>query len=199
MPRIFRKPTPRFLPPDPYFPHAWHLRNTGQFRALRGIDANVLGPWSANITGAGVSIAIVDDGVEIGHPDLAANAFPLDPNPASSLHFDFVENITDPNPTGDDIHGTAVAGLACAVSNSLGSLGVAFGASLAALRLTGEEIDDDLTAAALGWKNHLIDIYNNSWGPADDSQTLEGHGPAGTAALEAAALFGRGGLGNIII
>lgn len=65
--------------------------------------------------GAGVKIAIVDTGVHLGHPDLAANLI---------AGRDFVNNDSDPQ--DDDGHGTHVAGIAAAVSgNSIGVAGVA--------------------------------------------------------------------------
>jgi hypothetical protein len=33
-------------------------------------------------------------------------------------------------------------------------------------------------AAAMSWRNDVIGVYSNSWGPDDDGQTLEGPGPA---------------------
>ncbi|GFS18532.1 proprotein convertase subtilisin/kexin type 7 [Elysia marginata] len=58
------------LPPmafnDPAYPKQWHLYN----RATPGMDINVTGVWRHNITGMGVTVAVVDDGVEWRNPDL---------------------------------------------------------------------------------------------------------------------------------
>jgi serine protease len=61
--------------------------------------------WSRS-TGAGVTIAVVDTGVRLTHPDLRANLLP---------GFDFVGNDDAPSPTSNgEGHGTHVAGLIAA-------------------------------------------------------------------------------------
>jgi subtilisin family serine protease len=62
----------KFVPNDPLFVSQWHLQNTGQTGGTVGADANITGAWDTQ-TGAGVVIGIVDDGVQLAHPDLAAN------------------------------------------------------------------------------------------------------------------------------
>src|SRR3954467_6113298 len=108
------------VPNDPNFGSLWGLRNVGQAvdgsgPGVPGIDVRALGAWDAT-RGAGAVIAIVDTGVDAGHPDLAANALG---------GFDFVDNDSDPNDENDldengvpdpdpTYHGTHVAGTAAA-------------------------------------------------------------------------------------
>ncbi|KAF9941746.1 pheromone processing endoprotease [Mortierella alpina] len=54
---------------DPGFGYQWHLYNTMQ----RGKDLNITGVWSQNITGKGVVVAVIDDGLDALSEDLAAN------------------------------------------------------------------------------------------------------------------------------
>ncbi|MEK7785122.1 MAG: S8 family peptidase, partial [Chloroflexota bacterium] len=53
--------------------------------------------------------------------------------------------------------------------------------------------------SALTHQYNSIAIYNNSWGPADDGQTLIGPGPLTLAALEDGVTNGRGGRGNLYL
>ena len=76
------------IPVDPLFNKQWYLYNHGQTNGPEGIDINVLGAWnSSNVAGItkiqyfffqniqkkkgkGITIALVDDGVQYDHPDL---------------------------------------------------------------------------------------------------------------------------------
>lgn len=77
--------------------------------------------------------------------------------------------------SGDDIlqddHGTAVAGIAAAKQgNALGGVGVAFSASLLAIRLISDFDSDDSNdfcmraAEAITYAGRYADVVNNSWG-----------------------------------
>lgn len=75
------------------------------------MDINVVGAWESGIFGDGVTIAMVDDGLQRTHPDISPNYFPLG-------SFDFNENDPYPDPhTGDD-HGTSAGGVAAAKNNN---------------------------------------------------------------------------------
>lgn len=129
--------------PDPLAGYAWHLKNTGASQAvialdgsdsMRDIDANVAGVHldGSGKTGRGVSIALIDSGLEIKHEDLK-------PNVLLDHSFNFNSRISDPSPNRDRQnvyrfdHGTAVAGIAAAKGwNSLGSRGLAPDAQLMA-------------------------------------------------------------------
>ncbi len=178
---------------DPLFDQQWHLLNRGQTGGTPSADANVEPAWNLAL-GTDVVIAIVDDGLQYTHPDLASQYRP-------DLSFDFNGNDADPLPdTAFQSHGTAVAGVAAAKGqNGIGVSGSAPQASLAGLRLTAGFVTDLNEADALTYKNQAIAIYNNSWGPIDDAQRLEGPGPLTRAALENGVNRGRGGLGNIYV
>lgn len=185
------------LPNDPFFPLQWHLLNTGQNGATPGIDLNVVTVWP-DYTGAGVVVGVIDDGVELDHPDLAANADP-------ALGYDYFHPDLGGRPlTYEDNHGTNVAGvIAAAGNNGLGVSGVAPDATLGAVRITLGKTPEGLTeedlipeaAADFTFAAEHFDVVNNSWG----SSGFSGNTSEVDAALVQAARDGRGGLGTVIV
>ncbi|XKG12677.1 S8 family serine peptidase [Sutcliffiella horikoshii] len=90
--------------------------------------------WDLGFTGEGVTVAVIDTGVDYTHPDLA-------PNFGEYLGWDFVDNDNDPQetPTGDPrgaatTHGSHVAGT---VAANGAIKGVAPDATLLAYRVLG--------------------------------------------------------------
>jgi len=190
-PLVARESTRRFVPNDPLFTDQWHLRNTGQFGGLAGEDARLVTAWDS-ARGAGVVIAIVDDGLQHTHPDLSGRY-------AASLSYDFNDNDTNPMPLPSHGHGTSAAGVAAATgNNSLGVSGAAPAATLAGIRLIAANTTDRQDADALSFKSQDIDIYSNSWGPPDNGR-LAGPAPLTLAALRNGVATGRGGLGSIYV
>jgi Ca2+-binding RTX toxin-like protein len=187
----------RAVPDDPLYVDQWHLNNVGQTGGTSGADANVESVWDTYL-GTGVTIGIVDDGLEHTHPDLAGNY-------NAGLSFDYFDGDADPLPdpanpnNGGDFHGTAVAGVAAADGfNTLGVSGAAPDATLAGIRLVAGFFTDQQSANALSHMTQQIDISNNSWGPADDG-VLHNVGPLTRAAMVNGATNGRGGLGTIYV
>lgn len=197
-PVVYRRQLPRFSPRDPLYRQQWHLRNSGSLGGLRKSDLNVAPAWRTAL-GRGVVVGVVDDGLELGHPDLSANAARTAKGRGGSLHYDFVRDGPNPRPGKHDDHGTAVAGLIAAVSNERGGVGVAPRARLAGLRLLGGSVSDRNEARALGHRSNRIDIYNCSWGPSDAGDIVRGPGPLVQATLSRAVRFGRAGRGNIFV
>ncbi len=172
---------------DPFYPDQWHLENTGQGGGSPGADVNVVPVWSDGLTGKGLQIAIVDDGLEIKHEDLAANT-------NHAYHHDWIGNDNDPTAGS---HGTSVAGVAAADGNNdVGVVGAAPDAELIGLRLLGANSDTN-EAAALDYLPAIVDLSSNSWGPADTGEQLAGPGPLAEAAIADGATNGRGGKGII--
>jgi thermitase len=110
-------------PNDAYFSYQYALLNTGQSigsggpRGTAGADMQATGAWDETMGSAGITIAIVDTGVDLLHPDLK--------NKITSPGRDFVNN--DNDATDDNGHGTMVAGIAAAdTNNKAGIAGVAW-------------------------------------------------------------------------
>ena len=75
----------------------------GQTVGPRGFDINVGPVWRKNITGRGVVVTILDDGIEYTHPDLKTNY-----EPKASYDFNNHDNDPIPRYSKDNInkHGT---------------------------------------------------------------------------------------------
>lgn len=130
---------------DSYWSQLWGIRKVGADRA-----------WSVG-TGHGTTIAVVDTGVDMTHPDLKANIVP---------GHDFVDNDNDPSDGFG--HGTHVAGTAAAVANNgLGVAGVAPGAKIMPVRVLGTDgsgSDTDVDTGIRWAADHHATVINLSLG-----------------------------------
>ncbi|XP_077579326.1 proprotein convertase subtilisin/kexin type 7 isoform X1 [Stigmatopora nigra] len=178
---------------DPRYPKQWHLHND----VNTGMDINVTGVWERNITGQGVTVVVVDDGVQHTHEDLKPNY-----SPAGS--YDLNSNDPDPMPHpnmhSDNHHGTRCAGEIAAVpNNNICAVGVAYGSKVAGIRVLDGPLTDSLEAIAFNKHYQVNDIYSCSWGPDDDGHTVDGPHPLGKAALQHGVIAGRRGFGSIFV
>jgi subtilisin family serine protease len=195
------------IPTDPMLANQWHLINSGQtvgspdyqpIYGTAGEDINVAPVWNTGYTGQGVSVAVIDSGVELSHPDLAANI---------DLSRQFNANLQTPNgspvnPALDPSasHGTAVAGLIAAVANNgIGGAGVAPGATIVPINLLSGQQTAAGTVNAIRFAiANGVDITNNSYGAAlAGGRSLFAATPEEVLALRDSVIFGRNGLGLI--
>lgn len=189
---------------DPLFTFQWYLKNTGQTRARCGsspgqesLDIKVAPVWQKNITGKGVVVSILDDGIEHEHPDLLRNY-------ESRASHDYNDNDGDPRPryTADRInkHGTRCAGeVAGERGNGVCGVGVAYNSRVGGIRMLDGEVTDAVEAGSLSHAVDFIDIYSSSWGPDDDGKTVDGPGPLANKAFLNGIKMGRKGRGSIFV
>ncbi|HVS17949.1 MAG TPA: S8 family serine peptidase [Planctomycetota bacterium] len=191
--------SPEIEAPDPLFASQWHLENTGQLGGVPGQDANVVPAWKRGFLGSGRLIAVVDDGVEIGHEDLAANVLP-------GASHNYANGSSDPSPPpkmGDELiaHGTSVAGVAAGRGqNGIGISGAAPRATLVGYNFLapGSPGDTATMIDAMTRNAAQVSVSNNSWGPSISGFPL----PFPTsfhAAIQTGLDTGRGGLGVIYL
>lgn len=131
---------------DPYLGNEWHI---AKIQAPAAWD-------SAN--GSGITIAILDGGVESSHPDLAAHIVP---------GWNFYDN--NSNTADVNGHGTKVAGVAGAIgNNSAGVAGAAWNSKIMPMRISdpaGYLTYYSIVANSLVWAaDHGARVANISYG-----------------------------------
>ncbi len=171
---------------DPLFSHQWALQNTGQaaltksgFGGIANEDSQVFETatisaedYALGVYGRGVTIGILDDGLDIAHADLLENML-------VGGSYDFKTQSASPaaaSITGE--HGTSVAGLAAARGgNGTGIWGMAPLAKLQGFNLlTSGEFDvekaslGDASARQIypGLRSDLTQVFNKSYGENPD-------------------------------
>ncbi len=192
---------------EPGFGLEWGIHNTGQRldgeRIQTGVaDVDIDGLEALRIThgDADIVVAVIDDGVDFSHPDLADRAWT---NPGEVANngidddgnflvddvngWDFCNNDATLSDPSEDGHGTHVAGTIAASLDGRGVVGVAPGIKVMALkfidngRLCGT---DDLAIAAIDYARSFgVPIINASWGSPAPSPVLD------SAIAESNALF----------
>jgi len=143
-------------PNDPYYAaYQWHLPRVGAPTA-----------WDTTTGSANVTVAVVDSGVEATHPDLAGRVL---------AGYDYVNN--DSDPSDDNGHGTAVAGVAAARGNDgIGVAGAAWNVSILPVKVMNSSGSGSYSAIANGVTfsaDRGARIINLSLGGTATSSTLQ--------------------------
>jgi subtilisin family serine protease len=187
----------------------WHLKATTLGGRAINAHAHVADAHKTT-RGEGITIAIIDDGIDIDHPEFSATGKVVSPRDVTfaATHAQALNpRPKDPDPSYPDNHGTAVAGVACAAGSD-GASGVAPAAKLMAIRLASG-LGSQQEANAFKWAaDHGADVISCSWGPADGAwwdETDPLHKqkvplPASTRlAIDYAINHGRGGKGCVVL
>lgn len=172
---------------DTYFNQQWGLQNTGQNSGIAGADINICQAWEITRGRDVVTVAVIDEGVDLNHPDLINNLLP---------GFDATEQGSNGAPQGDDAHGTACAGIIAAQgNNSEGISGIAPNCRIIPIRIAYGDglghwiVDDNWIANGINWAwQNGADILSNSWGGGSPSAQV-------SDAISNAVNNGRNGLG----
>jgi subtilisin family serine protease len=199
-----------FVPDDPLFAQQWALQNTGQTGGVVGADARLTGAWDIERGKPSITIAVIDDGVQLSHPDLAPNIYTnkqeIPGNHIDDDHDGFVDDlhgwnfVADNNQVGPlgtgengDNHGTAVAGVAAARgNNSIGISGACPQCTILPVKISSENewASDADIADAIRYAASKADVLNLSWGGDEPSAAI-------ALAIEYAVTNGRNGKGAI--
>lgn len=187
-----------------YWSELWGLHDTGQPVNGRVGPPNIDidGLQAAKITGGdpAVVVAVIDDGVDFSHPDLASQAWT---NPGESgagqetngvdddgngyiddVHgWDFCNDDNTVHDFDHDSHGTHVAGTIAASLDGQGVVGVAPKVKIMALKFLDDDVTKDcgrtsMAVEAIAYaKSFGVVISNASWG-GYGPRPIAGHLPA---------------------
>ncbi|MGE4618377.1 MAG: S8 family serine peptidase [Planctomycetota bacterium] len=176
-------------PNDPLFSNQWDMLNTGQTGGTIGADMKAAAAWDISTGSSTIVVAVIDEGVDVDHPDLAANmvaghdAVTADPTP---------EGVPG-NANSTDGHGTCCAGIIAAVGNNgIGVSGVTWNSKIMPIRIGFGNFwtQTDWIIDGLTWPvDNGADILSNSWGGGSASTAIQNAVVYGTT-------NGRGGLGS---
>lgn len=196
-PDFLLQPAQTSSPDDPDYSKLYGLNNTGQSGGSADADIDASEAWGTTTGDSGVVVAVIDEGIDVKHPDLVNNIWT---NPGESGSgketngidddangyvddvngWDFANNdkgVYDPDPVSGagDEHGTHVAGtIAAQGNNGIGITGVSWQTQIMPLKFLGA--DGGYTSDAVEAINYAVDrgvkISNNSWGGGGFSQAL---------------------------
>src|SRR5215210_8424591 len=135
-PDFLLQPAQTVSPSDPYYPRLYGLNNTGQTSGTPDADIDAKEAWATTTGSSTTVVAVIDEGVDISHPDLRANIWVnTDEVPGNGVDddrngyvddrngYDFANDdasVYDPDPISGqgDEHGTYVAGTIAAEGNN---------------------------------------------------------------------------------
>ena len=202
------------VPSDRYFRAQWGLENVGQTvgGSAGTADADIDAPeaWDLSTGSPGVTVAVIDSGIDLGHPDLAPNLFQnageIAANDIDDDRNGFVDDVTgwdffdsDATPNDENGHGTHVAGTVAARGNDgVGVTGVAWATSILPLRSLGPDgsgnVSDTIRAYSYAAEAGA-EIINLSLG-GDSSSRTEREAIASAAGVLFVAAAGNDGADN---
>ncbi len=177
-------------PSDPGFQYQWGLKNG----SVTGFDIHALDAWETQTGSGEIVVGIIDSGIRLTHPDLAANLW-VNPGeiPANGIDDDANGYIDDVN--GADVvqhngdphdsvygHGTMMAGVIGAeAENGIGICGINWSVKLLPVKFT--ENGNGSSASAVAAFNYLTDLKINhsinivtvvtGWGSSTDDPALK--------------------------
>lgn len=172
---------------DPLFSNQWGLNNTGQNGGTAGVDIKYCDAMTITQGSPNIIVAVVDEGVDLTHPDLQANIIG---------GFDATGNGSNGAPTNTITdHGTACAGIIGAIKdNNLGGSGVAPNCRIMPCKMDYGFVQTDEWLANcidFAWQNGA-DVITNSWGGGQNNANIN-------TAIQNALTQGRNGLGCTVV
>ncbi|XP_065392165.1 proprotein convertase subtilisin/kexin type 4 isoform X7 [Macaca fascicularis] len=160
------------VPTDPWFSKQWYMNSEAQ------PDLSVLQAWGQGLSGQGIVVSVLDDGIEKDHPDLWANY--VRPRVAGGEGCprcrDRLHPRTPPSPlVSPPVPRTPWPATTLMTTTQTPSPATP-PATRTGVRMLDGTITDVIEAQSLSLQPQHIHIYSASWGPEDDGRTVDGPG-----------------------
>jgi subtilisin family serine protease len=172
---------------EPYYFEQWYLYRDKTFYEVNNINENAhihMNDVLRDYSGKGVTIAIIDDGLDVRHEELKKTEI---------IAYNIVKHNSDVNHDMlHDYHGTAVTGVIASDLNSKGIAGIANQSRIVFLKYYNWMSDSQVIELFRKADELGADIINCSWGTYNVS-------PAVKETIQDLANHGRGGKGTIIV
>jgi subtilisin family serine protease len=186
----------------------WHLENHGAAGAKDDEDVDAREAWKITRGKPSIVVAVLDDGVDIDHPDLKPRLWRNPDSKARDRHgrdfflADDEDGHFDPRPKAfqdpfddmdlNDIHGTPCAGVIAASGRKNGAIGVAPRCRVLGVRVfqAAALAPDERVADAMRWSAQHAAVLSCSWSGGYSADLHQ--------AIEDVATQGRGGLGTLV-
>jgi len=160
-PNVVGESPAAYVPNDPQINSQYSLMNTGTIPSVGGTfgaSMRVFAAWDITTGCSDITIAILDDGIDLNHPDLSPNLV---------QGYDALQQ----NNTGmrfpGESHGTACAGTAAAKGdNGIGIAGIAYDCSIMPIRVFSDTFGASNLSFTLGFLWAAVngaDVLSNSW------------------------------------
>lgn len=152
---------------EPYLYQQWSIHKDEQFYNQNAIheDAHIhTDDLLSRYSGKGIRVAVIDDGLDIGHEDLRG---------AVVASYDISSRTADVSHSSIyDFHGTAVTGIIAARKNNKGILGLASRVEIIFLKYKDDMSDSQTIELFNKAEEFGADIINCSWGTYDVSDAV---------------------------
>jgi subtilisin family serine protease len=197
-------------PNDPFFAWQQSLHNTGQNGATPDADVDAPEAWDVRTGDERLVIAIINTGVDTGHPDLRIfrndtewgdgrenNGIDDDGNGYVDDYqgWDFygLDNNPNPGPSAAAAHGTSCAGVAAAKGNNgIGISGAAQRCTILPIKIVSDDggsfAYNYRIGQAIRYAAQYADVISCSWGGFTESSEID-------SAIDCATTSGRAGRG----
>ena len=150
-----------YVPSDNMYNEQWHLNNRGDMMGLKaGADVKAETAWEISRGSRDITICVIDDGFDLGHPDFSGAGKTIFPR-------DFGQQDLVPEPVAsDDNHGTSCAGVALAEETGVGTVGLAPRCSFMPVRMDLMLSDETVVAMFRHAAEKNADVISCSWSAA---------------------------------